>query len=124
MELAAEHTVHSPEACNASAGHISDALYVLGGKWKLALLFSLNESPRRFSELQKILPGIGPKMLAKDLRELELNEFIVKKVYAGTPNKVVYEATAYSASLAKVLFELRDWGMQHREKIRLSMRKQ
>ncbi|WP_285009271.1 winged helix-turn-helix transcriptional regulator [Pedobacter faecalis] len=111
------------EQCTASANYISDALYVLGGKWKLAIIFSLTESPRRFGELQKILKRIGPKMLAKELKELELNEFVVRRVYDDTPQRIVYEATAYSESLSHVLSELRDWGMQHREKIKQSMRK-
>jgi DNA-binding HxlR family transcriptional regulator len=122
MEMHPEQMLHTDEPCAASVNYISDALYVLGGKWKLALIFSLTESPKRFGELQKILQGIGPKMLAKDLKELELNEFVIRRVYDGTPAKVVYEATAYSESLSKVLFELKDWGMQHRQKIKQSMR--
>ncbi|WP_207420142.1 winged helix-turn-helix transcriptional regulator [Desertivirga brevis] len=118
-----DQIIHSGETCITSVNYISDALYVLGGKWKLVIIFSLTESPRRFGELQKILHGIGPKMLAKDLKELELNEFIVRRVYKGSPAKVIYEATPYSKSLSKILFELRDWGMQHREKIKQSMRK-
>lgn len=113
----------SEEACVASVSHIRDALYVLGGKWKLVLIFSLIESPKRFGELQKILKDIGPKMLAKDLKELELNEFIVRKVSERRPVTIIYEATPYSHSLVKVLSELRDWGFAHREKIKKSMRK-
>lgn len=123
MEMLADQTVHTEESCVSSVNYISDALYVLGGKWKLVIIFSLTESPKRFGELQKILAGIGPKMLAKDLKELELNEFVIRRVYEGTPAKVIYEATSYSKSLSKVLFELKDWGMQHREKIKQSMRK-
>ncbi|WP_129715604.1 helix-turn-helix domain-containing protein [Pedobacter sp. SYP-B3415] len=123
MSTSAEQCFHTDEPCASSVSHISDALYVLGGKWKLALIFAISESPKRFGELQKILEGIGPKMLAKDLKELELNEFIVRKVYEGTPPRIVYEATPYSASLARVLFELKDWGMKHRETIRASMRR-
>jgi len=122
MEIPEDEIIHIEETCAASASYISDALYVLGGKWKLALIFSLTESPKRFGELQRVLKGIGPKMLAKDLRELELNEFIVRIVDENNPGKTVYKATAYSESLSKVLFELKDWGMQHREKIKQSMR--
>lgn len=122
MENNVEYFAESEETCVASVNHIRDALYVLGGKWKLVLIFSLIESPKRFGELQKILKDIGPKMLAKDLRELEINEFIVRKVYEGTPPKIIYEATAYSQSLVNVLTELRNWGAQHREKIKQSMR--
>lgn len=123
METPDVQTQHTAETCSANATHISDALCVLGGKWKLALIFSLTRSPKRFSELQKVLSGIGPKMLAKDLKELELNEFVVRKVDKDNPMKITYEATPYSRSLSKVLSELNEWGMQHREKIKESMRR-
>ncbi|WP_207534831.1 winged helix-turn-helix transcriptional regulator [Desertivirga arenae] len=123
MEIIEDQLVQTEESCITSVNYISDALYVLGGKWKLVIIFTLVESPKRFGELQKVLKGIGPKMLAKDLRELELNEFVVRRVYEGKPEKVVYEATPYSKSLSKVLSELKDWGMKHREKIKQSMRK-
>lgn len=122
MEKPVQQLAVTEETCVSSVSHIRDALYVLGGKWKLVLIFSLIESPKRFSELQKILKYIGPKMLAKDLRELEINEFVVRKVYNGTPPKIFYEATPYSQSLVNVLSELRDWGAKHREKIKQSMR--
>jgi DNA-binding HxlR family transcriptional regulator len=112
----------SKAECVASVNHIRDALYVLNGKWKLPLIFSLSESPKRFGELQRVLEGITPKVLTKELKELEMNEFLVRKVYPTTPVTVIYEATSYSDSLRSVLSELKDWGAQHREKIKASMR--
>ena len=122
MQTLVHHLPQSEEACTSSVNHIRDAMYVLGGKWKLVLIFSLIESPKRFSELQRMLKDIGPKMLAKDLKELELNEFVKRKVYQESPVRIVYEATPYSQSLVGVLSELRNWGFNHREKIKQSMR--
>ncbi len=123
METIANEHYPSKEECTASVNHIRDALYVLNGKWKLPLIFSLTEGPKRFNELQKVMDGITPKVLAKELKDLELNEFVVRKVYPTTPVTVMYEASGYSNTLRSVLKELRNWGEQHREKIRLSMRK-
>jgi DNA-binding HxlR family transcriptional regulator len=111
------------EECAGSMKNVIDALYVLGGKWKLPLILSLIDGPKRFNEIQHELKGISPKILANELKNLELNEFVERKVYSTTPVTIIYEATEHSATLRKVLHELSLWGGQHREKIRSSMRK-
>jgi len=113
----------SGSECNGSVNAVKDALYVLNGKWKLPLIISLIDGPKRFNEIQRSLGEITPKILSKELRELELNEFIERKVFATVPVTVSYELTAYSDSLHNVLTELRKWGMQHRERI-VASRKQ
>lgn len=113
----------SKVACATSLNHVMDALYVLGGKWKLPLILSLVQAPRRFGEIMKEVDGISPKILAKELKDLELNEFIVRRVYATMPVTIIYEATDYSRTLRNVLHELSNWGEQHRERIKQSMRR-
>ena len=110
------------EECAGSMKNVLDALYVLGGKWKLPLILSLIDGPKRFNEIQHDLKGISPKILANELKNLELNEFVERKVYATTPVTIIYEATEHSATLRKVLYELSTWAEQHREKIRSSMK--
>lgn len=113
-----EKTVHNSETCRSSAQAVKDALYALNGKWKLPLIMTLTEhGPMRFNEIQRALGDITPKILSKELRELELNEFLERKVLATTPVTVTYELTPYSGSLKKVLSELREWGLAHRKKI-------
>ena len=114
---------HTPETCNASVLAVKDALYALNGKWKLPLIVALTNGPKRFNEIQRSLDGITPKILSKELRELEMNEFVTRKVFPTTPVSVIYELTPYSKSLKKVVLELKNWGMQHRERIVKSMRK-
>ncbi|WP_214070062.1 helix-turn-helix domain-containing protein [Mucilaginibacter sp. dw_454] len=104
-------------ACAAGVAGIRDALYVLNGKWKLPLIFALTEGPKRFKDIQRSLGEITPKILSKELKELELNEFVVRTVYSTTPVTVIYELTPYSKSLKPVLNELKDWGIQHRQRI-------
>src|SRR4051812_34460777 len=110
-------------ACAGSLRNVLDALYVLNGKWKLALILTLIQSPRRFNEIQHVLPGISSKILAKELKDLELNDFITRTVNINTTGNILYEATDYSRSLRSVIGELDAWGGKHREKIKQSMRK-
>ena len=114
----------STEECAGSLKNVLDALYVLNGKWKLALILSLVQSSKRFNEIQHELTGISAKVLARELKALELNDFITRNVYPTTPVSIVYEATGYSRTLKSVLNELSTWGAQYREKIKESMRKQ
>lgn len=118
-----QNTIPGKEECAGSLTNILDALYVLNGKWKLAIILNLVQSPKRFNEIQNAVIGISPKVLADELKDLELNEFIKRNVYETTPVTIVYEATDYSRTLKNVLRELSDWGGQHREKIKQSMRR-
>lgn len=108
---------HSKKACTESIGAVKDALYVLNGKWKLPIIIALSSGPMRFKELQRTVEKITPKILSKELKELELNDFVTRKVYPTIPVTVEYKLTGYSKTLNKVVVELRDWGLQHRKRI-------
>lgn len=116
-----DDNIPGKEACADSLKYVLDALYVLGGKWKLPVILSLVQSSKRFNEIQHAVSGISPKVLAQELKDLELNEFITRNVYPTTPVTIIYEATDYSHSLKDVLRELGTWGEQHRERIRKSL---
>lgn len=123
MKTIEDEILPTREECAGSLRNILDALYVLNGKWKVPLILSLIQSSKRFNEIQKEITGISPKVLANELKDLELNEFIIRNVYPTTPVSIIYEATDYSRSLKSVIRELSAWGEQHREKIKASMRK-
>jgi DNA-binding HxlR family transcriptional regulator len=106
------------EACQHSLVAVQDALYVLHGKWKLPIIISLSEGKKRFGEIQKSVKGIAPKVLSSELKTLELNGFVIRHVHNEFPVLVEYELTEYSNSLEAVITALRDWGVQHRDKIR------
>jgi DNA-binding HxlR family transcriptional regulator len=108
------------QACNRALSAIQDTVYVLGGKWKLPIIITLFEGPQRFRELQRSLKNITPKVLSKELKDLELNEFITRTVYPTTPVTVEYQITEYSRSLGDVLNSMRDWGEQHRARLKQS----
>jgi DNA-binding HxlR family transcriptional regulator len=124
MKIIKDESIPNSVACASSLKNVIDALYVLNGKWKLALILSLMQSSKRFNEIQNEVHGISSKVLAKELKDLELNDFIKRTVYPTTPVTIIYESTEYSRSLKNVLGELSAWGKQHRERIKQSMRKQ
>lgn len=110
-------------ACNQSLQAIKDALYALSGKWKLPIIVTLTEGPLRFKELERKVEGITPKILSKELKDLEMNEFVQRTVYPTSPVTVEYKLTPYSDSLDSLINELRAWGMQHRQYIFSKSRK-
>ena len=124
MKVIKNEELPSKEGCAGSIKNVLDALSVLNGKWKFALIVSLVQSSKRFNEIQNEVTGISAKVLAKELKDLELNDFIIRKAYPTTPVTIIYEATAYSRTLKSVIGELSAWGEQHREKVKQSMRKQ
>src|SRR6478672_7858814 len=113
----------SEAQCKSTLSSIADALYVIGGKWKLRIIVALKEGNKRFNELQRTIEGISAKVLSTELKDLELNGFVTRKVYTGTPVVVEYELTDYCETLNNVLNALSSWGAMHRETVKKSMRK-
>lgn len=92
------------------------AIDALGGKWRSLILWHLLvEGKLRFSQLQKILPGISKKVLSEHLRVLEKNELIIRTVYPTVPPSVEYEISSDGETLANILGELEQWGRTHLE---------
>lgn len=106
------------EECNKVLNAVSDALYAIGGKWKLMIIIAMARGNNRFTELQRQVAGISARVLSSELKELELNGFVSRKVTASYPVSIEYELTPYSQTLEKVVGAMTEWGMQHREKIR------
>src|SRR5437870_4551206 len=98
------------ETCQGYALPIKDTLDVISGKWKLPIMGSLMGSKKRFKELERDIPKITPRMLSKELRELELNQLISRTVYDTIPATVEYELTPYGRTLDKVLEAMILWG--------------
>ncbi|WP_321505766.1 helix-turn-helix domain-containing protein [uncultured Methanoregula sp.] len=92
---------------------VEAALDVIGGKWKPIILWHLRENVLRFNELQKGLPGVNSKMLTKQLRELEEDGVIRRKVYAEVPPRVEYTITDFGMTVLPILEALCDWGARY-----------
>jgi len=107
----------SEKECKAALSAVGDALYVIGGKWKLPIIVALLEGNKRFNELQRTVKGISARVLSNELKQLEMNGFVKRNVYTRTPVVVEYEMTEYSNSLEEVLNALHKWGSMHRNKL-------
>jgi DNA-binding HxlR family transcriptional regulator len=107
--------------CKNRLNSIADALYAIGGKWKLRIIVGLLHGTKRFNELQRLIDGISAKVLSAELKELEMNGFIKRNVITSTPVIVEYELTSYASTLNGVLDKLSEWGAMHRENVKKSM---
>jgi DNA-binding HxlR family transcriptional regulator len=96
---------------------VQDALDILSGKWKLQIILSLTFGKKRFKQIQREIPGLTPKMLSKELKELEMNGLADRHVYDTLPVTVEYELTAYGKTLKPLIGELHKWGSKHRKRI-------
>lgn len=86
------------------------ALDLIGGKWKMPILWRIKDKPKRYGELKKTLPRTSHKMLAQHLHELEKDGFIKRKVYATVPPSVEYSITLKGKEVIPVIEAIRDWG--------------
>ncbi len=121
LNIKNDHPTHAQ--CKATLNSVADALHVIGGKWKLRIIVALKDGNKRFNEMQRLIEGISAKVLSSELKDLELNGFVRRKVFTGTPVVVEYELTAYADTLGSVLQSLSEWGAMHREEVRKSMRR-
>jgi|SRR4030095_15683865 DNA-binding HxlR family transcriptional regulator len=122
-KLKAGKEITSETQCKASLNAIGDALYAIGGKWKLRIIVALTNGNKRFNELQRLIGGISAKVLSTELKELEINGFVRRNVFTSTPVVVEYELTEYAETLSGVLQSLSEWGAMHRETVRKSLKK-
>lgn len=89
------------------------ALKVIGGRWKVFVLYYLFEGPKRLSELRRRMPGVSQKVLVQQLREMEQHGVVHRKVFAEVPPRVEYSATKLGSSLQPIVASLCEWGSRH-----------
>lgn len=98
------------EAFTEQSCPVTRAVRVIGGKWKLFIVYHLMDGTCRFGELRRRIPGITQQMLTAQLRELEADGIIQRKVYAEVPPKVEYSLTSVGQGLRTVTRHLAEWG--------------
>jgi DNA-binding HxlR family transcriptional regulator len=108
---------HTKDECPKKLMAVRDALTTINGKWKIPIMTSLSFGNKRFTAIQKDITGISPKMLSKELRELELNQLVKRTVYDSLPPLVEYSLTTHGKSMDKMMDALLEWGEKHRKKI-------
>ncbi|KJY43062.1 transcriptional regulator [Streptomyces sp. NRRL B-1568] len=93
---------------------IDAAMDVIGGKWKVLILWALDACPSsRFGELRRLVPGVTEKVLTSHLRELEQDGIVHREVYEEVPPRVEYSLTPLGTSLNAALVPLGVWGREH-----------
>ena len=101
-------TENDPIACP-----IDFTIHLIGDKWSMWILWSLQEGPLRFGELKRRIPGITEKMLTQQLKKFEVNHMIERTVYPEVPPKVEYRLTRHGESLNPIMELIRQWGDEH-----------
>ncbi len=103
--------------CVSALIPVKDTLEVIGGKWKILILISLWEGNKHFREIERSIPKLSTKVLAKELKDLESNKLVVRTIINGFPVRTEYTPTEYSKTLQQVIKELHKWGLNHRKEI-------
>jgi DNA-binding HxlR family transcriptional regulator len=96
---------------------LAAALDVIGGKWKVLILWALREEAQRFGELRRLVEGISEKMLIQHLKEMQADGIVTRKDFKEVPPRVEYALTPYGKSLYAALAPLCEWGTLHMNRI-------
>lgn len=89
---------------------VEATMSIIGGKWKCLIIHHLIDGTKRFNELRRLIPTITQRMLTSQLRELEADRIVNRKVYAQVPPKTEYSLTNLGKTLEPVLWSMHDWG--------------
>ena len=116
MPKPTSYNTHDADSCKQARLAIQDTLDIVGGKWKLVLISILRDGKKRFRELSREA-GITPRILSKELQELEMNGLVSRTVCDTRPVTVEYALTPYSETLSEVIVAMHTWGIQHRKNI-------
>jgi DNA-binding HxlR family transcriptional regulator len=107
------------ESCKERVLALRDVIELLGGKWKIIILQNLSFfGTMRFKDLQETVVGISPKVLSKELQDLEQNLLVTRTVNNTKPVTVFYSLTEYAYKTQPILNALLEFGAKHRKKIR------
>ena len=96
---------------------VEATLDVIGGKWKVLILFWLKDRVFRFSELRRHIPGISERMLTQQLRELEDHGIVHRQIYPVVPPRVEYSLTPYGRTLRPITELMCAWGKKHMKRL-------
>lgn len=109
------NTINSNYELQAQAATcpVNVTLEVIGGKWKVLILYHLSQGTQRFNELRRLLPDVTQRMLTLQLRELEQAGIVHREVYPQVPPKVEYSLTEFGKTLMPVIQVMHNWGMQY-----------
>ncbi|MFE3191309.1 winged helix-turn-helix transcriptional regulator [Nocardia sp. NPDC059240] len=104
------------DAVNTVCG-MSVAIDVVGGKWKMHLMWVLAEGPQRFGQIRRLLTGVSEKVLAENLRQMEASGVVHREIYPEIPPRVEYSLTELGWELSSALRPLEEWGDRNRDRV-------
>ena len=107
-----------PQFCRFRTNAVKDSMSLLTGKWKIHILGTLLYGGKmRYMDLQREIEGIGPKMLSKELQDLEMNHLLTRKVLQTKPITVEYDLTDFGRTLEPIIDAIAQWGIDYRQRI-------
>lgn len=113
-----ERLLYSQVECAQNLASVDDAIYVIGGKWRLKIMITLVSGYSRFNEIQRTIKGISARVLSNELKELETNGLVERTVdVSKIPVLVEYIPTQYAETLKNIVNVLGSWGKQHKKMI-------
>ncbi|MCR4029871.1 MULTISPECIES: winged helix-turn-helix transcriptional regulator [Flavobacterium] len=112
-----KEVLHDKKTCSKHILAVHDAMDILNGRWKIAIIASLCFNTLRFTDLLREVEGISGKMLSRELKNLEENQLVTRTVLNTQPITVEYQLTEYGHTLKEVINSLAKWGANHRRKI-------
>lgn len=93
-----------------------DFTNVISGKWRIPIMAAINNDKLRYTDIQKKIPNITPRMLSKELRELEANGVVVRTVENTIPVKIEYSLSESGKEFGVILVQMLEWGVRHRKR--------
>lgn len=113
-----QSVVNATQTCKVRILAIKEAMEILSGKWKFHILGTLLQGDKlRFMDLLREVEGIAPKMLSKELQDMEMNQLISRNVCNTKPVTVEYEITEYGKTLKPIIDEIANWGIAYRTSV-------
>lgn len=108
-----------PEAIewNRTVHFLKDSWGILSGKWKLPVIVALMKGPLRFMEIQRMIQDISPRVLSKELKDLEAGGFVLRTVHPSTPVVVEYNLLPFCDTLKPLINELLKWAVENKKTI-------
>ncbi len=103
--------------CKIYVRPVRDVIDMIGNKWKLPIIIALGFKDHRFNELERQIKGITPRMLSRELKDLELNKLVRRIEINSNSGTIKYSLTEHGKSLDNVIIAMRSWGIDYREKI-------
>lgn len=112
-----KHRISEASGPNGDPCSLQSTIELIGGKWKGVLLYHLIGGPKRFNEIRRLCPEITQRVLAIQLRDLERDGLVHRKVYPQVPQKVEYSLTEWGKGLETALMNIKRWGEAYHEEL-------